>query len=103
MDIKRKASEYKISELMVKDFFNSEFVKLLEEKFDNIKFEHACFNLIGIKEGEEKESVVGRLIIGHDNSKEEKNKIVTVGASTAENCESLMDVIENYIKENNTD
>lgn len=97
MKIEPKPSEYKIEGLKVKDFLNDEFVKLLENKIENIKFEHTCFTILGIKEGEEKESIIERLTISHETREDEANKITTIGATKSETCQILLDIIQEYI------
>ncbi len=97
MKIEPKPSEYKIEGLNVKDFFNERFVQLLEEKIKNIKFEHSCFTILGIKEGEEKESIIERLTISHDTREDEANEITTIGASKSETCQMLLDIIQEFI------
>lgn len=99
MKIEPKPSEYKIEGLNVKDFFDDRFVKLLEDRIKDIKFEHVCFTVLGIKEGEEKESILERLMIGHDMREDEEKGITSVGATKSDTCEIFLKIVEDFIKE----
>lgn len=99
MEIEAKPSEYKIQGLKLKDFFDERFVKLLEDRIKNVKFQHSCFTISGIKKGEEKESVLERLIIGHETREDDTNEIITIGSTESETCQILLEVVKEYIKQ----
>ena len=103
MKIEPKPSEYKIEGLKVRDFFDERFVKLLEGNIENVKFEHACFVIFGIKEGEEKETALERLTIAHDVKEDEIGGITSVGATKSDTCQILLDVVTQFLDEKEKD
>jgi len=96
---KPKPTEYKVDKLKAKDFFDARFVELIKDKIEDAKFEHFCLVILGKKEGEEKESILERLYVGHELREDEANKITTVGASKPDTCELLLDAVKKFIQE----
>jgi hypothetical protein len=97
--IEVKPSEYKIEGLNVKEFFDERFIKLLEERIENIRYLHSCFAIYGIKEGEEKESMIERIVIGHETKEDESYEITTIGSTKSETCQILLEVVKEYLKQ----
>jgi hypothetical protein len=95
-------TEFKVKGLKVKSFFNEDFVRLIEEKLPNIKFEHSCFVILEKKEGEEKESVKERMMIAHDSRKDEAAEILSIGAHTPEIAQTLLEVIKEFFEKQET-
>lgn len=84
-----RPTEMKIEKLKVSDFFDVKFIGLLKKKIGDFDFEHFCI----YKLDEKREKVIERIIFGHEDKEDNKENITTVGASTPDILEKLIDVI----------
>ena len=94
--ISPRATEYKIDGVKLRDFFEKEFVKLLDSQIGNVKFEHVC--LVKLGEKEEKHEVVERFVVGHSSSRDDEKSILTIGARTPDGCEKLLGAITKFLE-----
>ena len=94
-----KTTEIKLDGLKVRDFFDKDFIELVEEKFENLKFEHFCLIITEEKEDEEVEiRLKERLSIGHETAEDEKKSILEVHSSDANSLQELHTAIKEYYR-----
>jgi|GEM_PF-6980412 hypothetical protein len=90
-------TEFKIRGLLVKEFFDERFIRLLEEKIPDIKFEHVCFNRV-IQEGDKKKLGEG-LYIAHETPEDEMASITTIGAQKTDTTRIFITLATEFINE----
>lgn len=92
MDLECDAVQMRIKGLRTIDFFDDEFIGMLEKKFPNIKFQHFCMYLMDEEDKKTKE----RLAVAHSNISDEKKQIMNVDADKPDSLKKIMEVIEEY-------
>ena len=85
--------EVEVPNLLVSEFFDKRFVKMLEQEFKNAKFEHFCFYVKGQRSG--KKDRGERVSIGHISEKHEGKKLTNIHTSKPETLQKILKVVQN--------
>jgi hypothetical protein len=84
--------EVEVPNLLVSEFFDKRFVKMLEQEFKDAKFEHFCFYVKGPKST--KKEIGERVSIGHVSEKHEGKKLTNIHTSKPETLEKILKVVK---------
>ena len=93
MAIKTEATQVKIKGLKVVDFFDDEFIGMIEKRFPNLKFQHFCMNIID----EEENIVEERFTIAHNSLNDEKIQDMVVDSDNPNSLNKLIKVIDDFV------
>ena len=93
MGIKSKPTQIKIDGLRVVDFFDNEFIGIIEKRFPSLKFQHFCMYLCY---GEEKK-FSENLTIAHAKPINEENQELIVDADEPDSLIKILKAIEEFV------
>jgi len=93
-----KPVTFKVDGVSIKAFFNESFIKMIEENFENVKFEHICIDVMEKSNEDEKERVKDKFIIGHASPQDETKEIITMGTRDPKHTKKLFGVIKKFIE-----
>lgn len=95
MDIsKAKPTGVKIDNLKLAEFFDSEFVGLLEQEIGNVDFQHFCLHILD----EKGEKSIEKMAFAHETPEDKINNITEITSSTPEILNKLLKVADQFIK-----
>lgn len=93
-----KPLQVKVENLEVKQFFDRQFVEILEKEIEGISFQHFCFSIAKKKEEEEEMEIEENMAIIHKNIKAEMDKVAVLDADKPETLEKLLKVVKQFVE-----